>query len=49
MSDSLGDPWSDNPNAPRISTELHTEDKQLFVGRVIGAMAYGMPIHVSLC
>ena len=48
MTGSLEESWSNNPNSPRISTELHNEDKLLFIGRVIGAIAYGMPVHVPL-
>ena len=48
MSDSPEEPWSDSPNAPHISTELHDKDKLLFIGRIIGAIAYGMPVHVPL-
>jgi len=34
-------PWSDNPNAPKITYQLYLEEKAYFAGTFIGAMFYG--------
>ena len=53
MSDRFpGKPWSDNPNAPKISRYLYLDEKTDLVGIFIAAMLYGMtkipPPHVCL-
>ena len=48
MSDSLEQPWSNNPNAPQILPEVYIQEKQVFVGYVIGGILYGMLNYVSL-
>lgn len=41
MSDSQGQPWSDNPNAPKITHEQYFREKANFAGTLIGAILYG--------
>jgi hypothetical protein len=42
MSDeSMGAPWSDNPNAPLIPGWLYPWEKTYFAGIVIGTILYG--------
>ena len=43
MSDSQGEPWSDNPNAPRIPYQVYVHEKAIFAGDLIGAILYGTP------
>ena len=47
MSGLSGEPWSEGPNAPRISYSLYLEEKTTFAGAFIGAMFYGMSKHTS--
>ena len=51
MSDSHPMPWSDNPNAPKISYPLYFREKSSFAGSLIGTILYGTsktpPIHLS--
>ena len=49
MSDSGNKPWSDNPNAPKISYEIYLEEKSYFAGTFIGAMLYGMRKRPPTC
>ena len=42
MSHSQLKPWSDNPNAPRISYNLYREEKAIFAGGPVGSILYGM-------
>jgi hypothetical protein len=39
-------PWSNNPNAPKISRREYTTEKAGLAGSFISAIAYGMPAHV---
>ena len=48
MSDSSGEPWSNNPNAPQISSLFYAAEKYVFVGNFIGVVAYGLSTRVSL-
>ena len=52
MSDSQGEPWSDNPNAPRIPYQVYFREKTSFAGSLIGAILYGTPktpyLHICL-
>jgi len=41
MSDSQEQPWSDNPNAPKIPYDLYFGEKATFAGILIGSMFYG--------
>ena len=41
MSDSLGKPWSDNPNAPKVPYWVYFGEKSYFAGVIIGAILYG--------
>ena len=41
MSDSRLIPWSDNPNAPKISYPLYFSEKTNFTGVVLGSIFYG--------
>ena len=43
MSDSQETPWSDNPNAPKISYHLYFGEKSSFAGTLIGVILYGTP------
>ena len=43
MSGSQGEPWSDNPNAPRIPYQVYVHEKAIFAGDLIGAILYGTP------
>ena len=45
MSDPSGALWSDNPNAPHISSLLYTGEKQYFAGQLIGIISYGALIR----
>jgi len=42
MSDSVGQPWSDNPNAPKIPYYMYTREKAYFAGILIAAILYGI-------
>lgn len=39
-----GKPWSDNPNAPQITSLLHLEEKEYLAGCLTGAIFYGIVI-----
>jgi len=41
MSDSQGQPWSDNPNAPKISYGWYYAEKTWFAGTLISSILYG--------
>ena len=41
-------PWSDNPNAPQIPYVYYFTEKVGLAGTFLGAILYGMPVHVSL-
>jgi len=41
MSDSQEQPWSDNPNAPKISYGLYLTEKTWFAGTIISSILYG--------
>ena len=41
MSNSQLKPWSDNPNAPKISYDQYFEEKVYFVGVFLGSILYG--------
>lgn len=41
MSSSQQKPWSDNPNAPKISHRVYSQEKAYFAGALIGAILYG--------
>jgi len=41
MSDSHLKPWSDNPNAPKISYDRYFEEKVYFAGVLLGSILYG--------
>lgn len=44
MSDSQEwQPWSDNPNAPKIPHDQYTDEKEYFAAILIGSILYGMP------
>ena len=43
MSDSQQNPWSNNPNAPKIPRALYLEEKATFAGTLIGSILYGAP------
>ena len=43
MSDSREQPWSDNPNAPKIPHYVYIEEKCKFAEVVISSVLYGMP------
>ena len=43
MSNSQGKPWSDNPNAPKISPNLYLDEKVDFAGILVASIFYGMP------
>lgn len=42
MSDSQYKPWSNNPNAPKLTYPMYLEEKAYFAGTLIGSMLYGM-------
>jgi len=42
MSSSPQNPWSDNPNAPKISHRVYVQEKAYFAGALIAAILYGM-------
>ena len=44
MSDAwqVTNPWSDNPNAPKIPLYLYTQEKSYFAGMLIASILYGM-------
>ena len=48
MSDSLGEPWSDNPDAPQIPDWVYFEEKAYFAGVILGAVLYGAPPYPSI-
>lgn len=48
MSGFSGEPWSNNPNAPRISSWMHTAEQELLAGAAIGNILYGTSIDESL-
>ena len=35
-------PWSDSPNAPKITYKVYFEEKANFAGVLIGSILYGM-------
>jgi len=41
MSDTQKNPWSDNPNAPKIPHDVYFADKADFSGLLIAAILYG--------
>ena len=41
MSDSQQKPWSNNPNAPKISSGLHFEEKGSIIGNLVAPIFYG--------
>ena len=43
MSDSQQKPWSDNPNAPKISYLLYHTEKTCFAGTLISLVLHGTP------
>ena len=43
MSDPWGPPWSDNPNAPKISHTIYFDEKVWFVGNSLSSILYGAP------
>ena len=52
MSDAEGQPFSDNPNAPKIPFDLYFQEKANFAGILIGSILYGArktPTRVSSC
>lgn len=48
MSDPLGMPWSEDPNAPQIPPFLYLAEKEIFTGLLIGTALYGMLPHASV-
>ena len=48
MSDSTGEFWSNDPNAPQITTFEYIAEKSNFVGILIGAMFYGTSTDASV-
>ena len=53
MSDSQQTPWSNNPNAPKVSRSVYHYEKAYFAGFLISLVLYGMhkaplPIHPSI-
>jgi len=44
MSSSSQIPWSDNPNAPRISRDLYFWEKATLAGRFVSAIFYGIVV-----
>ena len=43
MSDSQQQPWSDNPNAPKIPYYAYLDEKAWFAGIVVSSILYGTP------
>ena len=43
MWDTQHRPWSDNPNAPKISYHLYFDEKAHFAGSLVNSILYGMP------
>lgn len=41
MVDAQEQPWSDNPNAPKISHTVYFEEKASYAGILIASMLYG--------
>ena len=41
MSNSQDQPWSDNPNAPKISHSLYVSEKAIFAGHFLHSILYG--------
>lgn len=41
MPDHQEHPWSNNPNAPKITHEVYLREKNWFAGSIIGSMLYG--------
>ena len=41
MSDPQENPWSDNPNAPKIPYALHLDEKANFAGYLVASILYG--------
>lgn len=48
MSGSLGEPWSDNTNAPQIPYRLYLAEKENFAGALLTAVSYGTPTYASV-
>ena len=51
MFESRAEPWSNNPNAPKISHRLYLEEKCWFAGHLMASMLYGTrdpSLHVCL-
>ena len=42
MSDTEQNPWSDNPNAPKIPHDVYFSEKIVFAGLLIAAVLYGI-------
>ena len=42
MSGYQQEPWSNNPNAPKISHRTYAQEKAYFAGALIAAILYGM-------
>ena len=43
MADSPSQPWTNNPNAPKITYDLYFREKATFSGVLIGSILYGTP------
>lgn len=43
-----GKPWSDNPNAPRITRTVYLKEKTTLAGSIVGAVGYGIVISLFL-
>ena len=43
MSDSQEQPWSDNPNAPKIPYRIYFDEKANFAGHLLTSILYGTP------
>lgn len=41
MSDSQEEPWTNNPNAPKIPHDLYLREKSYFAGVLVAALLYG--------
>lgn len=51
MSDSSGEAWSDNPNAPQIPYELYFVEKAALAGTFLAIISYGnsAPVPAHSC
>ena len=45
MSNGSEESWSNNPNAPQISSVVYVAEKELFAGNIISGILYGTPTN----